>query len=97
MSERSFAKRDLVDIKLQPYRQKTLAHRQSQKLASKYYGPYEVLARNGIVAYKLKLPLSATIHLVFHVSLLKKKWEIERCTPYCQLYPLLLFSSRKLY
>lgn len=31
MSERSFAKGDLVDIKLQPYRQKTLAHRQSQK------------------------------------------------------------------
>jgi len=35
MSERSFAIWDLVYIKLQPYRHKTLAYRQSQKLASK--------------------------------------------------------------
>lgn len=73
MSERSFTVGDLVCIKLKPYRQKTLAYRQSQKLALKYYGPYEVLPIIGIVAYKLKLLVSATIHHVFHVSLLKKK------------------------
>lgn len=72
-SERLFAKGKLVHVKLQPYRQKTLAHRQSQKPASKYYSPYKVLTRIGTVAYKLQLPDSATIHPVFHVSLLKKK------------------------
>ena len=48
----------LVYLKLQPYRHKTLGHRYSQKLASKYYGPYKVLARIGTVAYKLQLPTS---------------------------------------
>jgi hypothetical protein len=72
-SERTFTIGDLVYLKLQPYRQKTVANRQSQKLASKYYGSYEVLARIGTMAYKLKLPASASIHPVFHVSKLKKK------------------------
>jgi hypothetical protein len=78
---------------LQPYRQKTLANRQSQKLASKYYGSYEVLARIGIVAYKLKLPASASIHYVFHVSLLKKKVgnrEVHATLPVLPSEPLFL-------
>ncbi|GJT85483.1 retrotransposable element Tf2 [Tanacetum coccineum] len=46
--------------------------RTSQKLAPKYYGPYQILAKVGTVAYTLNLPPTSTIHPTFHVSLLKK-------------------------
>ncbi|GKC47842.1 putative mitochondrial protein [Tanacetum coccineum] len=38
----------------------------------KFYGPYQVIAKVGRVAYTLKLPPEATIHPTFHVSLLKQ-------------------------
>ena len=60
-------------FKLQPYRQISMALRKNMKLATKYYGPYQVIERIGAIAYKLKLPEDSKIHHVFHVSLLKKK------------------------
>ena len=43
------------------------------KLSPTYIGLYEVLQRVGNVAYELKLPNNlASIHPVFHVSMLKK-------------------------
>ena len=43
------------------------------KLASRYIGPFEILDRVGIVAYRLALPLNLSqVHPVFHVSMLKK-------------------------
>ena len=42
------------------------------KLSPNYYGPYKVLQKIGTMAYKLELPSSSRVHLVFHVSCLKK-------------------------
>ena len=72
-SERSFDVGDMVFLKLQRYKQKSASAKALHKLLAKYCGPFEVLEKIGTVAYKVKLPASATIHNVFHVSLVKKK------------------------
>lgn len=43
------------------------------KLSPQYVGPYRILSHFGKVAYDLELPINlASVHLVFHVSLIKK-------------------------
>lgn len=63
---------DMVYLKMQPYKMKSLAKRINQKLSPRYYGPYEVEEKIGAVVYRLKLPEDSKVHPVFHVSLLKK-------------------------
>lgn len=66
-----FAIGDLVLVKLQPYRQSSTALRKNQKLGMRYFSPFPIVDKVGSVAYKLRLPPTAKIHPVFHVSQLK--------------------------
>ncbi|KAK2387836.1 hypothetical protein QL285_061576 [Trifolium repens] len=62
---------DWVLVRLQPYRQQSVALRKNQKLGMRFFGPFMIIAKVGAVAYKLQLPQEAKIHSVFQVSQLK--------------------------
>jgi len=54
-----------VFLKLQPYRQTSVTLRRSIKMNPRYYRPYKILQKVGVMAYKLLLPAKARIHYVF--------------------------------
>nr|GEU83661.1 hypothetical protein [Tanacetum cinerariifolium] len=60
--ELSFQVGDYVFLKIQPYRQKTLAKCHYEKLSPRFFGPYRVKRAVGPVAYELELPPEAKIH-----------------------------------
>ncbi|KAH0729855.1 hypothetical protein KY289_001043 [Solanum tuberosum] len=67
-TNRELKERDLVYLKLQPYRQTSVEVYKNLKLSAKYYGPYKVIKRIRSVAYHLELPQGSQIHPVFRVS-----------------------------
>jgi hypothetical protein len=104
--DRVFAMGDMVYLKLQPYRQHAFELPQHLKLMTKYYGPFKILENIGPAAYKLQLPQTADIHLVFHVSQLKKhigakvvpQGNLPLVTPegYIKLEPVVALDTRAL-
>jgi hypothetical protein len=72
-NERGFEVGDWVFFRLQPYKHMFLNQQnKGNKSAPKYYGPYAVLQRIGSMSYKLEFPPYSHVHLVFHVSYLKR-------------------------
>ncbi|CAD6332667.1 unnamed protein product [Miscanthus lutarioriparius] len=79
-SKWSFNIDNFVYLRLQPYISHRWLRAPTRKLCFKPFGPYKI----GDVAYKLLLPLGSSVHLVFHVSLLKpapplSAWLFLRC------------------
>lgn len=71
-SEREFEAGDWVFMKLHAYAQHSMQKRGArEKLQSKWFGPFQILEKIGIVAYKLDLPAETLIHTTVHVSQLK--------------------------
>jgi hypothetical protein len=71
-TERQFVVGDVVFLKLHPYAQSSVLRHSSEKLAFPIFGPHLVLQLIGSVAYRFQLLDSSGIHLVFHVSQLKR-------------------------
>ncbi|TYK26803.1 disease resistance protein [Cucumis melo var. makuwa] len=71
------------ELKLRPYRQRSLARKCCEKLAPKFYGLYRIIKEIGEVAYRLDLPPEPIIH-VFHVLQLKlklRKTQVQHLPP----------------
>ena len=63
---------DYVFLKVMPKRG-VVRFGKREKLSPRFIGPFEILERVGVVAYRLALPPSMSgVHEVFHVSMLRK-------------------------
>lgn len=71
-NEREFQVGDMVFLKLQPYRQTSVTLRRSIKMNPRYYGPYKILQKVGVMAYKLLLLAKARIHYVISCILIEE-------------------------
>ncbi|XP_052209305.1 uncharacterized protein LOC127812817 [Diospyros lotus] len=62
-----------VYLKISSLRMVTRSNKKKGKLGPRYIGPYDIVERIGLVAYRLALPLAlSNLHDVFHVSQLQK-------------------------
>lgn len=55
-----------------PHQQTSICSHQTHKLSRRFYGPFCIIQRIDIVAYRLALPSDARIHDSFHISKLKR-------------------------
>lgn len=55
-------------LKLHPYNQHSLKKRGTHKFQLKFFGPFKILEKIEVVAYKPDLPPTALIHPTVHVS-----------------------------
>ena len=63
---------DYVFLKVSPMKG-VMRFGKKEKLAPRYIGPFEILERIGMIAYRLALPLNMSqVHPVFHISMLRK-------------------------
>ncbi|XP_052207900.1 uncharacterized protein LOC127811771 [Diospyros lotus] len=69
-SEWEFSVGDLVYLPLRHAHQRALTNSPISKFSPKLFGPFQIVAKFGPIAYQL--PPCSHIHPVFHVSLLKK-------------------------
>ena len=60
-----------VFVKVKP-RKRSFTLGSCAKLAPRYYRPFKILEKVGLVAYQLALLANIKIHNVFHLSILKK-------------------------
>ena len=61
-----------VFLKVSPWK-KVMRFGKNVKLSPRFIGPYEVIKKVGLVAYRLALPPKLEkIHNVFHVSMLRR-------------------------
>jgi hypothetical protein len=73
--EHRFEERDLVFLRLQPYKQSSLKKIGAEKLKPRSYGPYRVIQSVSELTYELELPVGNKIHDVFHVyHALRRHW-----------------------
>jgi hypothetical protein len=71
-TEREFEVGEWVFVRLQPYKQLSIKQQGKNKLAPKFYGPYQINRKISDVALWVGLPDKSRIHNVFHVSCLKR-------------------------
>jgi hypothetical protein len=71
MTTREYKVGDHILLKVKP-KKNSLKLSSCTNLEAKFYGPFEILERIGLLAYMLALLTSMNVHNVFHVSLLKQ-------------------------
>ena len=91
-----FQEGELLFLKLNPYKQRSLASKINEKHAWRYYGPYKVVKRVGNFSYRLELPNTCSIHPILYVSQLKKELTLHYFTTHHRRYAMLPTTRRSL-